>query len=131
LALSGWNGLFCRGPLSIRFIRAGAEKVNTMSTRLPYNIAAFGFASDAPDHFGVRMMSFNGNVIERTPVDYNRPPRLPWYLEPVFRELKRQNMRAQLVIVRKEGVRERADGTHLHQFLVPGDLKVPVAGVTF
>lgn len=97
-------------------------------------LKAFGFAHDAPEGrsagFGLWPMTYDGSIVRAEPVIFARPPEMPPQLIDTFNALRARETPAQLVTVRKAGVMEARDGSHLDHFLIPADAPVQVVGMT-
>lgn len=97
-------------------------------------LQAFGFAHDAPKErpygFGLWPVAYDGSIVRAEPVIFARPPHMPVQLQAVFNALREAQTPAQLVTVRKAGVMEARDGSHLSHYLIPANTNVRVIGTT-
>ena len=104
-----------------------------MSTR-SLSLQAFGFTNQtAPGTragFGVWPKYYDGSIVAAEKVFYTRPPEIPPQLADTFHALRDAQMPSQLVTIRKAGVPEARDGSHLDHALIPADAPVQIVGMT-
>ncbi len=71
------------------------------------------------DGFGQVVVKPAGVIVNVEAVTRSTRARLPAYLKTTFDEVHGRGLDAQLVTCRKIGIPERADGHHMHMYLVP------------